>query len=203
MDKNYKDANTMLRAANIFHEDLIYDKKKKTYYSLLRYTTADNGNQWINLNNIHGKVRRTSIDRNIDDTLRCCVFISIERNAPEVLSTIGEIERTINWNMVVQDTTIFGILSKSDQEKIIRDSYVSCLCDGELQLNIAPTTGLECRDIGDFRTNIFSPSGSMLTIDEVRPGMDVVCDILLNHVEFHNNSYYPMWYIQRVVVGNV
>jgi hypothetical protein len=188
----------MLRASNIFHEELIYDKKKKTYYSLLRYTTVDNGNQWINLNKIHGKIKRTSIDRYIDNTLRCSVYISIERNASEVMATIGEIERTINWNLVVQDTTIFGILTKPEQDKIINDCFVSCIRDGELRLNIAPTSGLECRDIGDFRTNIFDQNGSMLTIDEVRPGMDVVCDILLNHVEFQNNNYYPMWYIQSV-----
>ena len=191
----------MLRAANIFHEDLIYDKQKKIYYSLLRYTTVDNGNQWINLNNIHGKVTRTSIDHNIDDTLRCCVFISIERNAPEVLKTIGEIEHAINWNMVVQDTTIFGILSKSEQEKTIKESYISCLSGGELRLNIASTSGLDCLDIGDFRTNMFrSDRSSMLTFDEVRPGMNVICDVLLNHVEFYNNNYYPMWYIQSVNV---
>lgn len=195
-------SSTSLEIANIFHENLEYDKKRDIFFSFIRHSCPNESEQWINLNRIQGELDDVQIVLQKDGTCTWFVIIRLTGNEENVYETVRKIEGAVNDNVLKHDQTIVDSIVPTDDDTLsvhdIQNRYFhSCIekrKDGNtyLQFYIASRNNT---DVLNLESNFFNIDREKLTIKDLRKGMLITCDIVLNHIEFRDSDYQLIWYL--------
>ena len=188
-----------LDKSNIFHENLEYDKERGYYYSFIRHTGKNSDYQWINLDQIKGTIYDVKIEMHKNKTVSWFILLELNENSKNIIRTIEMIEKSVNENILEHDLTIFGLITEDKRERI-RKTFANTIVKDNgknlLKINIASVAD---KNICELQSNFFSDKKKMM-ITDITQNMNVVCNIVLNHVEFRDDNYELIWYLHGGIV---